>query len=85
MSIVSEARKVDSQKAAELLIETTKSTEGVLHSPKSSAQIKGFNLNLVEFQLFFWIREKDHEANLSVVRTRAMNICINSSKLYRRL
>lgn len=65
----------DSQKAAELLLETTKSIEGVLHSPTASVQIKGFDSNFVNIQVFFWIRAKNQEAGLAVVRTRAMNKC----------
>lgn len=65
----------DAQKAIELLLETTKATEGVLHTPKASVQIKGLEPNYVELQVFFWIRAKDQEANLSVVKTRVMNNC----------
>ena len=65
----------DAEKAAELLLETAKTTEGVLELPKASVQIKGFNQNFVELQVFFWIRAKNQEASLSVVRTRAMNNC----------
>lgn len=65
----------DAQKAAALLLETTKSTEGVLEIPKASVRIKGFQPNFVEIQVFFWIRAKNQEANLAVVRTRAMNHC----------
>jgi small-conductance mechanosensitive channel len=65
----------DSQKAAELLLEITKATQGVLSSPQASVQIKGFDANFVNIQVFFWIKAKNQEAGLSVVRTRAMNNC----------
>lgn len=65
----------DAEKAADLLLETTKATAGVLETPKASVQIKGFDPNFVELQVFFWIRAKNQEASLSVVKTRAMNNC----------
>lgn len=65
----------DAEKAAELLLDTTKATDGVLDTPKASVQIKGFDPNFVELQVFFWIRAKNQEASLSVVKTRAMNNC----------
>ena len=65
----------DAEKAAEYLFETTQATSGVLDSPKASVEIKGFNPNFVELQVFFWIRAKDQEASLAVVKTRAMNRC----------
>ncbi|NBC67271.1 MAG: mechanosensitive ion channel, partial [Bacteroidetes bacterium] len=65
----------DSQKAAKLLLETTKSTEGVLSTPEASVQIQGFDSNFVNIQVFFWIKAKNQEVGLSVVRTRAMNSC----------
>lgn len=65
----------DSQKVAELLLETIRTTEGVLLSPKPTVQIRGFDANFVNIQVFFWINAKDQEAGLSIVRTRAMNNC----------
>lgn len=65
----------DVEKAAEILLETVKQTEGVLVTPKATVQIKGLDPNFVNLQVFFWIRAKDQEANLSVVRTRVMNNC----------
>jgi len=65
----------DSQKAADLLLETTKATKGVLSTPEASVQIQGFDSNFVNIQVFFWIKAKNQEAGLSVVRTRAMNSC----------
>ncbi|MDZ7720432.1 MAG: mechanosensitive ion channel [Balneolaceae bacterium] len=65
----------DSEKAAELLLETTRKTDGVLTTPKASVQIQGFDANFVNIQVFFWISAKDQEAGLSVVRTRSMNNC----------
>lgn len=65
----------DAQKAADLLLETVNATDGVLEVPKASVQIKGFQPNFVEIQVFFWIRAKNQEASLAVVRTRVMNHC----------
>lgn len=65
----------DAEKAAELLLETTKESVGVLESPKATVQIKGLQPNFVELQVFFWIRAKNQEASLGVIRTRVMNNC----------
>jgi len=65
----------DAQKAIELLIETTKSTRGVLKSPAVGVSIKGFNPEFVELQIFFWINAKDQELSLGRVRTAVMNNC----------
>lgn len=65
----------DAQKAADLLLETANATDGVLEIPKASVQINGFQPNFVEIQVFFWIRAKNQEASLAVVRTRVMNHC----------
>ncbi|WP_234571467.1 mechanosensitive ion channel family protein [Rhodohalobacter sp. 614A] len=65
----------DAQKAADLLLESTNETDGVLEIPKASVQIKGLEPNYVELQVFFWIRAKNQEASLAGVRTRAMNNC----------
>jgi small conductance mechanosensitive channel len=65
----------DAEKAVKILLETIKQTGGVLDTPKPTVQIKGLEPNFVNLQVFFWIRAKDQETNLSVVRTRAMNNC----------
>lgn len=65
----------DSEKAAALLLDTIQSIGGVLETPKPTVQVKGFDPNFVELEVHFWIRAKDQEAGLSVVRTRAMNKC----------
>lgn len=65
----------DVQKALDLLLDVAKETDGVLEVPKSSAQIKGFDPNFVELQVHFWIRAKNQEAGMAMVRTRVMNNC----------
>jgi small conductance mechanosensitive channel len=65
----------DSQKALEILAETTKSSRGVLKSPGVTTSIKGFTPDYVELQIFFWINAKDQELGLARVRTNAMNNC----------
>jgi len=65
----------DSQKALELLLETTKASRGVLKSPVVTASIKGFTPDYVEMQIFFWINAKDQELGLARVRSKAMNKC----------
>lgn len=65
----------DAEKAAEILLEKTNATDGVLDSPGTTTEIKGFDPNFVNLEVFFWIRAKDQEANLAIVRTRVMNNC----------
>jgi small conductance mechanosensitive channel len=65
----------DAEKALELLLESTKSTRGVLKSPGVGTSIKGFAADYVELQVFFWINAKNQELSLGRIRTHAMNNC----------
>lgn len=65
----------DTQKAAELLLQTTKESAGVLDSPRASVQIKGLDPNYVTLEVLFWIQAKDQEEGMAVVKTRVINSC----------
>ena len=65
----------DVQKAIRLLSETVPTIKGVLKNPGPAVQIKGFDPNFVELQIFFWINTRDQEAGLSKIRTAAMDKC----------
>lgn len=65
----------DSEYALNQLLDTTKSTRGVLKSPGVGASIKAFHADYVELQVFFWINAKDQDLGLGRVRTAVMNNC----------
>ncbi|MDZ7773524.1 MAG: mechanosensitive ion channel family protein [Balneolaceae bacterium] len=65
----------DARAAADMLLEVTQNTPGVLGDPKASVQIKGFDPNFVQLQVFFWIRSTDQELTLTSTRFELMNNC----------
>lgn len=67
----------DLQAAGDLLLEQARATAGVLEQPAPTVQVRGFDPNYMELQLFFWINAKDQEGNLSAVRFRLMKNCRN--------
>jgi len=63
----------DSGADAELLLKTTCNVAEVLKSPESYVEIKGFDPGFIELQMFIWIKAKDQEKTLALIRTYVMN------------
>ncbi len=61
--------------ARDLLLETTKSVEGVISEPTPQVILTDFLDNYVQIEVQFWINTFSKHSNLGAIKTEVMNAC----------